>query len=417
MTSQTVYYEDEIDVREILNNLLRYKWWIIGTAVALGVIAVLVAKFLMSKAYTATSYLVITKPALTADLDSSIQSSLTIPDARSLADLTKADDLVLSVYEEVGPANPDSEPVPLNSFRSQLNPTLVGTNQLKLEATDLDPERAALIANVWAEKTAARLNLLFGSDVDSLLTLEEQTNQARENWDRSQRALIDYLPISQADALQVNLSEAREALKAIIGEIETINLLLSNLNAFQYRLDNQNANDVLALEEVLSLISLQQQAVGQLEGLQLQVSSPDIQADGYTVAQARANLETLIESLQEQQEELISNKQTKEAEIAELGTQHEEAKYKIDQLTVQRDLDLKAYEALSTHMEELQITLSQNDKAVKIAGQALPPTNPSGPRALFVGAAAGMIGFVLAAFLVLFFSWWRSSSPPEQKQD
>jgi uncharacterized protein involved in exopolysaccharide biosynthesis len=413
MTSQSVYYEDEIDIREIFNSLLRYKWWILGTAVIFAVVALLVAKLILPKTYEATSFIMFTKPALTADLDSSIQSSPQIPDARSLTDLTKADDLVLSVYEEIRPANSGSEPVTLVSFKDQLNPTLVGINQLKLKVTDLDPDRAALIANVWAVKASARLNLLFGSDVDSLLKLEEQTEEARQKWDRSENALIEYLPTSQADTLQVNITQARETLKIIISKIENIDLLLSDLNALQYRLDAQDANEVLTLDEILSMISLQQQAVGQFEGLQIQVSSPDIQAGAYTIRQARANVETLIESLQQQREELLSNKQVKEAEITELGTQLEEAQYNIAQLSVQRNLDLKAYEALSSHMEELSITLYQNDKSVKVAGLALPPTDPSGPRALFVAAAAGAVGFALAAFLVLFFSWWKSTNHAE----
>jgi uncharacterized protein involved in exopolysaccharide biosynthesis len=74
---------------------------------------------------------------------------------------------------------------------------------------------------------------------------------------------------------------------------------------------------------------------------------------------------------------------------------------------------LKAYEALSAHLEELQITLTQNDKAVKMAGSALPPTNPSGPRALIVAFAAGVIGFALAVFLVLVVSWWKSADLSE----
>jgi len=413
MTSHPAYYEDEIDLREIFNSLLRFKWWILGTAVVFAVVALLVAKLVLPKTYKAISYIMITKPALTADLDSSIQSSPQIPDARSLTDLTKADDLVLSVHEEVGSSNSNTEPFSLKSFKNQLKPTLVGTNQLKLEVTALNPERTAEIANVWAEKATERLNLLFGSDIDSLLKLEKQTEEARQKWDESENALIEYLPASQADTLLVNLTQARETLKVIISEIGNIDLLLSDLNAIQYRLASRNASDVLTLEEILSVISLQQQAVGQFEGLQIQVSSPDIEAGGYTAGQAQTNIETLIKSLQGQREELLASKQAKEDEITDLGTQYEEAQYNITQLTVQRDLDLKAYEALSSHMEELRITLSQNDQSVKVAGLALPPVNPSGPQTLFITVGAGAVGFVLAAFLVLLISWWKSTNHAE----
>lgn len=413
MTDQPIYYEDEIDVRELLENLLKYKWWIIGTAVLFGVAAILVVRLLLPKTYNATSFVVITKPSLTANLDSRIESSPQIPDARSLTDLTKADDLVLLVYEEVGAPSSNPESVSLVSLKSQLNPSLVGINQLRLEVTDIDPDRAAEIANVWAEKTAARLNLLFGSDVESLLKLEEQTSEARKNWDSSHQALIEYLPESDADSLQVGLTQAREALKLIINEIDNINLLLSDLNAMQSRLNQQNTNKPLALDELLGLISLQQQAVGQLEGLQIQVASQDIQEDGYTVDEARIAVDTLIQSLQEQRAELLSSKKSKEADISALAADLEQAQYKVSQLTVQRDLDLRAYQALSAHMEELQITLFQNDQAAKVAGLALPPINPSGPRALFVGAAAGAAGFTLAVFFVLMINWWKSTNNNE----
>jgi uncharacterized protein involved in exopolysaccharide biosynthesis len=413
MTSQTVYSEDEIDVRQILNSLFRRKWWILGITLLFAVAGLLIAKLLIPKTYSATSYIVITKPSLTANLDSSIVSAPELPDARSLTDLTKADDLVLSVYKEVGDPTSGSGPVSLASFKGQLNPTLVGINQLQLNATDLDPERAAEIANVWAEKAAARLNLLFGSDIDSLGKLEEQKEQARQNWDESEQALLAFLPNSQSDVLNVNVTQAREVLKTLVLEIQDIDSLISDLNAFQYRLSTQNTNETLSLADRLSLISLQQQAVGQFEGLQVQITSPDIQSEGYTVAQARASMDALMQSLQDQREELISNKLAHEATITELGSQLEEAQYNIAQLSVQRDLDLKAYEALSAHLEELQITLTQNDKAVKMAGSALPPTNPSGPRALIVAVAAGVIGFALAVFLVLVVSWWKSADLSE----
>jgi uncharacterized protein involved in exopolysaccharide biosynthesis len=141
MSSQPVYYEDEIDLREIFKSLLRYKWWILGTTVAFAVVALLVAKFILPKTYSATAYIMITKPALTAELsivdsEPNIQSSPHIPDSRSLIDLTKADDLVLSVFEEVRSMNTASESDELASFKDQLNPVLVGTNQFKLEVTE-----------------------------------------------------------------------------------------------------------------------------------------------------------------------------------------------------------------------------------------------------------------------------------------
>lgn len=118
MTSQPVYYEDEIDIRKILEDLLNYKWWILGITAIFVMIAFLLVKLILPETYQSTAYIVITKPSLIANLDSRIQSSPQIPDARSLTDLTKADDLVLSVYEEISSPTSSSESVSLVSFKN-----------------------------------------------------------------------------------------------------------------------------------------------------------------------------------------------------------------------------------------------------------------------------------------------------------
>src|SRR4030043_283696 len=56
----------------------------------------------------------------------------------------------------------------------KLNSTLVGGNQLRLEATDLEPERAAIIVNTWAQEIVIRFNSLFGSGSTEIAQTESQ---------------------------------------------------------------------------------------------------------------------------------------------------------------------------------------------------------------------------------------------------
>ncbi len=65
MTSQQDYFEDEIDLREIIRSLLQYKWWIIGVTILLAVVAFAFSKLFIPSEYQATAYVMITKPSLT----------------------------------------------------------------------------------------------------------------------------------------------------------------------------------------------------------------------------------------------------------------------------------------------------------------------------------------------------------------
>jgi uncharacterized protein involved in exopolysaccharide biosynthesis len=71
-------------------------------------------------------------------------------------------------------------------------------------------------------------------------------------------------------------------------------------------------------------------------------------------------------------------------------------------------LALSAYQALSAQAEEARITLSQNNQTAKIAGRALPPTLPSGPRALLYGAIIGFAAVLFVITLVLGWQWWQA---------
>ncbi len=414
MTSQQDYFEDEIDLREIIRSLLQYKWWIIGVTILLAVVAFAFSKLFLPSEYQATAYVMITKPSLTANLDSRIQNSPQLPDARSITDLTKADDLVSEVFQSPGISELLDEDARLAAFKRKLSPSLVGVNQLRLEVTDTDPARAALIANVWAEKITIRLNTLFGVNETSLAQLETQTDQARQEWDAAEQALLAYLPLSQVDSLQVKLNQARDSLKAYLLEMDALDLLVSDAQSLKSRLSMQNPNDKLLIGDALSLISLEQQATGYLEGLQIQIVGAEILGEQYTVAEARSTLDTLISVLESQRDEFQAVSEAKVEEIASIAANLETAQYQVAQLTVQRDLSSRAYQALSSHVEEVQISLSQDDQAVKIAGQALPPERPSGPRSSLNAAVAGAVGFALSVFTVLVLGWWKSTASSDE---
>ena len=405
-------FDDEIDLRAILLTLWKGKWWIIGATLLLAVAVYAYSKLALPKQYEATALVIITRPSLIANLDSSIQTTSQLPDSKSLADLAMVDDLLLAVYQAPVVAEAaEVDDITLSGLRGRLAASLVGTNQIRLVATDTDPQRAALLANTWAEQLTLRLNTLFGTDSASVDDLQAQASQARLDWDSAEQSLLESLSQSQLDSLEVRLQQARDSLKTILNAIDTLDQLISDAQIMQTRLESQGASQPLTFQDALSLISLQQQAIGQLQGLQFVISAEaatGMLGTDYTVADARTDLGTLVTAIQAQRQEYATRAETTTATVTTLATDLENATYQLTQLTVQRDLSLQAYQALSSQAVEVQITLSQNDQTAKIAGLALPPEEPSGPRSAINGVIAGALGFLVSTALVFLLNWWKT---------
>jgi uncharacterized protein involved in exopolysaccharide biosynthesis len=408
MTSDQSYFEDEIDLREIAQTLLRYKWFILGLTIIMALGGYAVSKLLLPKQYQAAALVVITKPILTANLDPRIQTSPQQPDIKSLTDLTKAGDLVLEVYQSSQVSKLLEKDTSPDDLRAQLNTSLVGTSQLRLEVTDSDPDRTAQIANAWADAVTGRLNKLFDVNEASLERIEQQVQTARQEWDKAEQALLAYLPNSQEESLKVSLAQQQNALRTYLDRVTQLNLLISDAQVMEVRLSAQDGNKDLLLEDGLSLITLQQRAVGELAGLQIQVAGPDMLGQQYTVAEAAINLRTLITSLKTQHDELQASGDELKKIIPQTQSNLESAHYQMNQLTMQRDLALNAYQALNSQVEETHIALTQNDQVAKIAGQALPPERPTGPRASLNGVIAGALGLLISVLFALITNWWKT---------
>jgi uncharacterized protein involved in exopolysaccharide biosynthesis len=406
--SPETYSEEEIDVRGIIQALLKFKWWILGAAILFAVAGYAGSKLIMERTYQATAYVMIVKPSTIVNFEAGIESSPQLPDAKSMTDLTLADDLVNKVLQDPQVTVLFKEPISHNDFRGQLSSTLVGGNQLRLEVTDTEPEHAAVIANVWAQNVASRFNSLFGSGTTELEQLDSQVEQSRLEWDTSEQALLDYLENTDVDAWRISLEQQKLALGELVTKVEEIDVLFSNVQTLEAQLESQSYKDPLSVENALSLVILNQQAIGLVENLQIQISLETTPSLETTVGEARDSLTGLISALEQQKEELAKTVSDKSDRITYLAARYESVRYEVDQLTLQRDLSRQAYEALSTHAVEVQILSANNDQIAKVAGEALPPVNPSSPKTMFNTAIAGIIGLALSTVFILAWDWWKS---------
>jgi uncharacterized protein involved in exopolysaccharide biosynthesis len=392
------YYEDVIDLRELIQTLWNFKWLIVGATLLAALVAFLVSTYLLPAQYQADAYLTVTEPIIRAELDSAIQVSPVLPDTNALSQLAEAEVYLQQALEQAG----------LEEYREdhplEMEAALQGGSQLRLRVTTDDPERAARIANTWAAVLVGRLNDLYGTGEQTLAVLENEVRAAEENWAAAQQRLEEYLPLSRVDALQVTLGAARENLSVTLRKIDSNQLLISDARTLQAQLSVLPAETRLRTSTVIQLISLQQRAAG---GPTITLQVEQALEEDLTAGEARSLLEDFTAALEVQILELEGEITALEERIAGLAVTLEEEQFRVEQLTQERNLARSAYTALSSQLEESRITQAQEERSAKIGAEAVVPEEPAGFSNLIVIGLAGGLGLLGACLLVYFYDWWK----------
>lgn len=404
---QDPYYEDVIDLRELVRTLFKYKWIIIAVTILSALVALITSKFLIPPKYEAAAHVGISQPTFEVDLEPSINNPPPLDDyhlfieiTKPLPELAEATDVWLVVCEEM-----DLTCLGKGNEKPELEATLIGTSQLKLSVISEDPEQAAEFANLWAKEVIKRWNTLYGNEDIDLAQLEGEVARALETWNNAQNALEDYLPENKINVAEVQLSQAKGELARCLKEIEDSEGIIRDADSLDARLAGQNQSGVLLIGDALSLVGLLQRTTGGVSGMQFQITGSDIYGPEYTIANTRETLIDLVSALKNQNEALEIQLTGLEIEITTLALEKEVEQYKLDQLKQERDRARSNYRALAGYLDETLIALEHDGQAAYCVVKAVVPWEAES-NTLINTALAGMLGLMLSIGGVFVYTWW-----------
>ena len=410
MASDTNYSDDEIDIRELIRTLFRYKWLILGITLVAAVIVFLFVKFAQPRIYTSQAQVIITKPLYSTNLETQIQSVPQVPESSILRDLALADDLIWSVYISPTVTAVLDEGLKFSDFRGNLSAKLSGTSKLFLIVSSTDPETAAIIVDAWANKFVAKINSLYSVNEDTLTQIEGEVIEARKAWQEAEKDLLEQPPDELVESRKIELETKQSALETYLNTLTYLDLLASRTQSLKSRLPVGSEDSQVGIEYQISLIGLYQQAIGGIGGLQIQLTEPTT-VGVRTVGDAIKSLEALAKSLDSLREELDLKQKLLIPEITDAKLKLEAADYRWTQLTTERDLALNAYQALAAQLKETRIEVKRADVTAKVASGALPAEEPIPHGTLMKTMIAGILAFTLACFGVLLINWWKAPAP------
>lgn len=404
---ETQYSEEYIDLKAIILAIWTKKWTIVGITILCALIGFLTRTFFMQANYEATAYLGISQPSIDVNLEPSINIQSPLEDYRQLLDITQGlpemsqtEDVWLVVCEEL-----DLTCLSRDNNKPDLEASLIGASQLKLQVTSKNPDLTVEFANLWAKEIITRWNLIYGIGENDLLELELEVEQAHEEWNIAQTALEEYLPQSQISVVQVQLRQAEDKLYEYLDEIESIQRIIRDANSMDRRLKNLDQENELQLGDALSLVGLLERTTGNVSSTQFQVTNSEIFGAEFQIIDARQTIIDFVSALEDHNVGLSGQLNALEEEITQLTLEKELEQSKIDQLELERDRAQTNYRILSRYLDESQIAEQFTRQAAFIVAKAIIPLRKES-NLLVITSLAGIIGLMVSVGGVLIKNWW-----------
>ncbi len=376
---------DSIDLRFFIDNLISKKYLIVSITLLSAVSAFFVANFLLPKYYVSSAIL---------RKEENFQMSIEFVSSADIQNIIFIDPLVAQMM--------DNEKMPA------LKAVYENNQELHLEVKDINPERSAVIANVWADILLAKLRDLKGEH-DSMIALEGQLAEAQMELNSTQDALETKISQTRAEILDVELSHAKSYLRKYLDKIAINLLLIRDIRQMESRLNRQDYIARLSSRDIWELCSFQQRLSEKM------ICSPAWMGDDSignfegvaTIDDAKKYLIELSGSAEAQNTELESIIAALETKITQIAVELENDDFQTKQLYYERNQALKVYLELSVLLKELRVSYNIDAGTPKVASEAVPSPTPVGPSPEIYALFAGINGFVICVLFVYLVEWWK----------
>jgi len=401
-------YDDEIDLRAIFQTLWKARLAIIISTLAAAVIAYAVSAWFLPKQYQAVAYVAIGRPVVQYEAQvGEISVVPVVPDIKALPELVKSKTILGQVAEDprVAPLfAPDG-----TSFAGKTDASAVGVSQLRFQVTDSDPQRAAIVATVWAEKAAEWIEFNYG--LGALAAgLDAQIAQSQQDYAEAQSALETFLADDPTLVLQSRVNAQAEAYSCLEKRIIAANALDKRLDELKEKLIE--SDEPLSLSDALLLASIRQD-IDTLEtcgsaGVILQ--SPSLTLfNGISSTQGLAIIDSLNENLQQRIANSQHDQEMLQKEILSFQVELENLNYQFNEYVRRRDQAKLIYTQLSTQQAVMAGILQQSGRVADVSIEAKMPDSASSPKPMLNMAVAGALGLVLGALGALGMDWWKKN--------
>jgi len=400
--------EEEIDLREYIDVVIRRWKWIVGLTMA-AVVTAAVVSFLPSQVYEARAGVLILKSKSeitfepkyrTLTEEELARAGMDVASRRTaLEALVESSPVAAEVIAKLGAAlEPEEREV--GSLLEMVETETRG-DLIEIAVRSTDAEKAAAIANAWGEAYEGYVNELYGLRPQSPNDIRSQVVEAEASYQEAEEALAQFLGDNQIDILTMEIEARRNSLSDYYATERHLDRLIADAKALRDHLSEGVSSSTTA--DDLSILLLRATAFTLLSPnlpAQLQLSlEQTARVEGSVESQVR-DLDTLIAVLEARQEEVQSliSEGSIQQQVLQLQEQLEREQARERELAQARDLAWETYQTLARKEAEVGVAARVGDTEVRFAVPAVEPKKPVAPRKKLNVAIAGVLGLMAGVF-------------------
>ncbi len=381
---------DEINLMDYIQVIRKRKWLIIiGTLICMVVAGIV--SFLLPKIYEAKTYLMVTSPKYQVEFATKEGPRISTPifenvSAETFSKMILNEHTAKTVLTKLGLNNPAHEYTVTQILRQVKIEYPRNTNLILLKVQDKSKDRAAQIANEWAETFMERNEEVVSKEtrntydfvIGQLENAKRSLKSAEEEWEKSQKA-------NKIDLLREQIS----------GKIKQI-------VQYEGKLDDSNRSlmvEKARYEELTAQIKEQGRTMPVDKGL---IGKEEINPIYVGLSSRSADTAVNIQSLNAEILQLKENIKNLNQEVS--GLKKQLAEQELFQTRLGREVNTarNTYEILSKKGEETKVSAAIKATTIQVSVPAIPPEFPIKPKKPLNVMMAGVVG-LLASIMVAFF--------------
>ena len=413
--------EEEIDLREYINVIVRRWKWILGITLTTVVTAAIVSFFLLAPVYEAKAGVIIVKSrsevtfepkyrTLTEEELGSVGIDINAR-RKALEALVKSSSVASEVIAKLG-STLEPEEQDVNTLLEMVE-TKANGDLISIKVRGKDPSKIAAIANAWGEDYEEYVNELYGGSPQSLGDIQTQVAEAESSYKEVQEALARFTGDNQIEALTREIGAKQNTLADHYTTGRSLDRLIADVRALRDQSRQETASSPTGTGNSLSIMLLQASAFTLLSpGLpvELQLSFDDMAGLESSAEEQVQDLDALLSILEARREEVQSliDEGTLQQEILQLQEQLERERARKQELTSARDLAWETYDTLARKEAEVGVASQVTDTEVRLAVPAVEPKEPVAPNKVLNIAVAGMLGLMAGVFGAFFIEFLES---------
>ena len=401
LTEEYPCWEDEIDLRSLVETLLRWAWLILAVTVVSAVFAFGFASFTKPVQYEASSTAFVTTDRA----------------ARILSGVAMSGDVLQKLYGSVSGMFPELQDYEGLKKYVKVSALSGGTRGgksvgVKFTARASDPGKASKLVNEWVSLSVFRANEALKKDkVQDLSAVRRMYSEASDDLRQKENALAELEKEDKVAILSNKLSSLKSLQSQYLAKERGIRLLIRDVSTTKSRLEQRKGGSP-SLSDDLAILSLSLRSVGGSGNVQLQVSQASSLFSTNSMQERVSYLNGMEKELSGELAKLQEGADALDTEI--LGTQYQLqiAKNKLSDATRERDIALRKYNDLSAKLRAAEVAVEIPKERAEIGVPAVRPTKPVPRRRLMSAVLAAVVGFMLAVFAVFAIEWWKGESQP-----